>query len=68
MKVKIAIEFETELDISNNIDDVYVAPNIDDIVWAINEEVKQLDRIRLIEYCYLTENDSQYANGCLYSE
>lgn len=66
MKVKIGIEFEENFDeISDDIDDMYLADMVEDIVFLVEKKLKEID-IGVTNYCYMTENDGtslEYIEG-----
>lgn len=66
MKVKIGIEFEENFDeIPDNIDDIYLADMVKDIVFLVEKKLKEID-IGVTNYCYMTENDGtslEYLEG-----
>ena len=66
MKVKIGIEFEENFDeIPNDIDDMYLEDMVEDIVFLVEEKLKEID-IGVTNYCYMTENDGtslEYIEG-----
>ncbi len=66
MKVKIGIEFEENFnEIPDDIDDMYLADMVKDIVFLVEERLKEMD-IGITNYCYMTENDAtslEYLEG-----
>ena len=69
MKVKIAIEFEVNLDdVASDTDSMYIADDVDDVVWAIVDELKNLPGTEYCDYVYLAESDKGYDKGCFYED
>lgn len=67
MKVKVAIEFEFEIDESTDSDYMYYQDEISDLVDMMAEEVvySSADIRYAGEWRYITENDNYYERGIL---
>ena len=69
MKVKIAIEFEVNLDdVASDTDSIYIADDVEDIVWAIVDELKNLPDTEYCDYVYLAESDEGFDKGCFHED
>lgn len=67
MKIKVAIEFEFEIDTSGNSDYMYYQDEISDLVDMIAEDVvsSSTDIKYTGDWRYITENDNGYELGVL---